>query len=259
MADQNVSRRSLAKGAAWSVPAVALASSAPAMAASQACVYTVQWAPNSTPGAQSMLATSPSTGRVLRVTMTSTQTTMVGSPSNMTVGTAIHQFATCSSAGTAFPTATGTGFSAIGLVLQQVGQRNNGCSASGLFTPSQTVTFSFTDNATGQAVKTAGGTMRITDISSHDPSNYIQKYWDEVRFDKSATSVTGVNLGAAPVPLNTTSGTTFRPSSGTATTVRWWAHDFNFDSFPTQVTYTNYGRTGGQYIQISGITFTAPC
>lgn len=86
-----VSRRTVAKGAAWTAPAVIITQAAPALAASPQCLYTVNMATaNSTPGTQTYTATNPTTGRVLTFTASSTLNGATGTRVNMTNGSVVN-------------------------------------------------------------------------------------------------------------------------------------------------------------------------
>lgn len=247
-----MSRRSLAKGVAWSAPAVVVAGAAPAYAASRECDYTVSFVPNATSGTQTLTATIPS-GSPIQVTATVTSRTGRFSPSNMTVGTNVRSGGSC-------PTFTspGVNFAATGLVLNQGGSGT--CGTNSLTAASQTVSFTFRDSA-GALVTPTSGTMTIMDISSHSTAaagGYWKGYWDEVRFSSTATSVSGST--GAPA-LKATSGTTFYPATkDNPSPSDEWTHTFTFASYPTSLTYTNRNQEKGvQYASITGMTFTAPC
>ncbi|MDO5617777.1 hypothetical protein [Kocuria sp.] len=81
-----ISRRTIAKGAAWAVPAIAVATAAPAYAASPGHCFTQNWSQYSGSASGATYVLRSSSGQTLNMTVTATQTSGVASSRNMTIG-----------------------------------------------------------------------------------------------------------------------------------------------------------------------------
>lgn len=125
---------------------------------------------------------------------------------------------------------------------------------------SQTISFTFTDVATGTAVTPTSGQITVTDISSQirDATGAWRYYQDQLTFNESAT-VGGQSTGAPA--LNATTGTTFYTADTHKPSVSdEWNHTFSFEAFPSTMIYTSRGGYyGNQFIGLTGMEFTASC
>lgn len=275
-ATANVSRRTLAKGAAWSAPAVMIAAAAPASAASrpiQGC-YTLTWTTGGfqtlTSGTQgvdgvrsgtlSPAATSPGTGS-LTGTVTQNRTAGVAlgrdstnryAPSNTVGDFAVGNSAWSVSGGSVWSIARP---STTGLVLAQA--RDAGT------LPSQTVTFSF-----GGLVDTAR--FRIYDLTAQDSTQNSQRannYYDTFVFSGGTATWTASGTTTRPglttgQPLKRTGDarSNVDPSRNADVTIS----GINSDTFSFTY-YNELNNTGGsargdnnQFIVIGDVTVCGP-
>ncbi len=250
------SRRTVAKGAAWTLPVVFAAAPAAQAAASGKCTYSVVWVANSTSGTQVLQATSPTTSTVLNVTFSSVITTGLALPLNMTVGTrGPYPSSTTSCKGSTLTYAVAPANS---LVLAQTGF-TSACTIGTAVVPSQDVTIKVTTQA-AVAVTTSNATLVVSDVSSSTATDRAwYTYWDKLVFSSSA--VTSGSSTPSGHPLNATSGTTFYNNSSNDPSATLWSHSFVFaGGVPSTLTYTQHNSVkGDQAIAISGLSFDAAC
>ena len=123
-ASGQVSRRTLAKGATWSMPAIALATAAPPVCASAPlCQFRTEFTANATSGTKSLATTriSGSGTSTYTVEFSSSMTSGFSSPYNMTIGNTAY-YGNSTGTGCTNQIAGGTmQFGTIGLVLNQYG------------------------------------------------------------------------------------------------------------------------------------------
>ena len=266
---ESISRRTLAKGVAWSVPAVALASAAPSYAASgPQCTAPVTLTPNPVSGTQVLTTSSQGGNCAVKITI-SNQVSGCVTSYNMTIGQTAANMAARGSCSYDDYNMHWTG-----LILQNTSCH---CATGGsLFNryaytndavaSSQTLTFSFTNATTGAPVPVTDFRMTIADISSvlnmsYDDIRYRGNYWDQVGFNIApSTIIPSVN------DAGTGTGTyadAFRRSGGNLDSYTAYQDVFVFDNIQSgslSMQYTNGdGRKGLQAINVSGLSMNVPC
>ena len=289
-------RRAVLASAAWATPVIAMtaaaplaSASAPAVSAAGSCRSTVSYAaaPSDSLRAFSdplMLTALSATGarstvRVLSSTTVDTETRgRSGSPDGRTAGFNMltQDGATAAAwAGLSFSDRGSEvilhGFAPMGTLM--LNQRGYGIisnrdavltytTASGAVFPVngsgidvQTLTFEFLD-AQGVPFDPVDLQLTIHDITSHDDSAWVARFWDTVGFSTAPTSITatgpnsqGVGAGTTADPYRRASGEDDTPNGllttdGSAGT---FADRFTFASFPSgsTLTYSQHDRRRG--------------
>lgn len=275
---RGVSRRTVVKGAAWSVPVIAAAVAAPAAAASgiecEPVVLTIS--PNAQEtGTNSLTLTQVVNGHTYAVTLSSAlgDTTVTGQRWPYAPGTAVENF-NLSTAGYGWAGGDQADGSADGIfadflpagsgaiVLNQRTMTDPEPEGEGALdgVDLQTITFTFTRN--GTPFNPTALSFEVFDITSASGTSWRSQYWDAVGFSvppSSAQLVMGPPGYATGVGAGTFSDPYRREGFNQQTSPLSNTIDrFTFASFPSgsQMQYSNWwaGR-GWHYIAISGITF----
>jgi len=279
-ASPGLSRRTLMKGAAWGVPAVAVAVATPVAAAS--CIpvsIVIDPGQTTAPDDQTLVLTGTDTsGTVYTITVTSTHettTTTIGQsrPGDSPIPYTSYNLNTAGNGwngGIAddgsqdypFPEfAPGAGVGAI--VLNQRGAVDPEPTGTiPLGADLQTLTFTF--EAGGASIDPTNLVMDVFDITSGKAEEgWRQNYWDAVGFSVTPSSIAymgtaaygqGDGAGTLADPYRRTDQEQPTDPDGTVT------DRFVFASFPSgsQLQYTNYNDLHGwHFISISGIRFDA--
>lgn len=267
------SRRTVTKGLAWTVPAVAVTAPARAHAVSGACSFIANFSVDDS--APVLLATSPDTARQIRIDLS----TLAGPCTTLTAqnlgrggsGTQQNWNDPCA-------TQDFSGFGPAGAVVLNQVSTKDGCDRSTACGPevhdAQDVTFTFSDVATGAPVAGIGDVrLEVFDITSvaefqgsSDWSSPTAPYWagryyDAVGFDVTPTSIIpsaydpGAGTGSLSDPFHRT-GSKMPSESG-----RIWQDSFLWSALPGSslvLRYTNLFY-GYHFVSVSGLSFTAPC
>lgn len=288
------SRRTVVKGVAWAVPAVTLATRIPAFAASGLCTFTTPayTSSNTSGGKQVSSLTATNGTSTVTISVATSGTNITYTPSipsgsanyNMTLGQNVWAGNYRCTWGAASLNPIQDSY---GLILNQAASYTatacstghwikNGASSSTPATPSQTLTFTFTD-AQGKTINPTNVSIAVEDITAVTTnSNALGNYYDAVYFSSAAGSSMPAQISypsgsASSSNKLTGSGTSADPyrrsdpanaaSDQYANNKQYWHDVFTFSSFPSgsHMTYTDYGYGGWQYIAITGITFSAPC
>lgn len=274
---RGVSRRTVVKGAAWSVPVIAAAVAAPAAAASgiecEPLVLTIPPTAQEV-GTTSLTLTQVANGDTYAITISSTlgADTVTGQSTPNQPGTPIEDFNLSTAgygwAGGPWPDGSADGIFADftpggsgAIVINQRSMTDPEPEGTGAFgVDVQTLTFTFTRN--GVPFDPTALSFEVFDITSAVGTSWRNHYWDTVGFSIPPGSVQlvmappgygpGVGAGTFADPYRRVSGNqqTF-PVSPTI-------DRFTFASFPSgsQMQYSNWEFRGGwHYIAISGLTF----
>ena len=254
-----VSRRSVVRGMAWSVPVLALATAAPAQALSGCTTFTTSLTSSSAVQNPMMLAASDGTSslsvRVSSVLGANTTVSQNGQTFNMTRSGSGWRggFAGDGSRDSVF-----SNFGPAGAII--LNQRSTASSSNlPLGSPTQTLTFTVLDGATPLAVQNLRLTVFDISSASGQAGGWRGVYWDAVGFGITPTDISsaaGKDQGAGTGSI----GDPFRRSSGSlATGTGPYSDTFTFASVPSsglQMRYSSYqSRSGWQFISIAGITF----
>ncbi|XAS77658.1 hypothetical protein V3G39_06350 [Dermatophilaceae bacterium Sec6.4] len=288
-----LSRRTIAKGAAWSLPVIAVGSTVPAFAASGCQSEKIIVDPNSGTnsavydangvriGQQFFLNAKDSKGQTTYYRITAvtagTSDTVFMNPSgqgpqttqmsyNMMLGNSGINGAPAND-GSNDRIFTGFGPGGNTLVMNQRGRQSGSGQSPSYASPSQTMTLTFENSSTSSgpwsSFKPGTAAIKVFDISSVDDA-LRDSYWDGVSFSVPATGVvsTGLSVGS-PLAGSGTASDPYRRQSGRAATQgngSYFTDEFQFNNgFPSgsTLTYSSYNSRGGwQFISILTVSFT---
>jgi hypothetical protein len=255
--DRLISRRTLARGVAWSTPAIVTATTVPALATSKRCEPLVAelTASPTVENPVTFTARAPQ-GRAYTIEVASTKDnasteyTQDGRTFNMT-----RSRSGWNGGGSADGSRDRVfeDFTPVGALV--LNQRSTAISDG---RPSQTLTFTFLDPA-GAVFEPYQVAVEVIDISSAFSHTWRSLYWDQVGFSVTPSSISstrspGVGEGSLARP--------FRRAGNSETTARGFEYrdTFSFDSVPGgtfSMQYSNYLYKGWQFIAISSISFAA--
>lgn len=280
---RTVSRRTLARGAAWSLPIVASAAVVPAYALSPGC-FLQTWAAtiSGAPGSRNMTTTVTKiigTAETLTVTVSQSRSAGVGSyydpVNNLTlketapqaksttdfVGATVGQQVAATSLGAAPKASQGNAYTIPGGSTSSVLTLNQGTDQA--TTPAvETLTWTFTDS-TGKAVTPKNVSFNVYDVTQvSGASPESQNYTDQVTFSGATMTVTSqTGPTKATVGANSLTGTVPSASSGSYATVSLTGFTNNGFSLtyrnsgtPSQTSASAPVPRNSQYIGLSDLT-----
>ncbi|GAA2899067.1 hypothetical protein [Microbacterium esteraromaticum] len=254
-----VSRRTVVRGFAWSVPILAAAAAAPAWAVSGCRTFTTSFTTSSTVQNPTRLPATDGT-RNLTVELTAvsganTTVTQNGQTFNMT------RSASGWNGGWSDDSAGDWVFTDFGpagsIVLNQ--RSTTDASNQPIGSPTQTVTLTFLDGSTPVSVSNLR--IDVYDITSANTPRWRDSYWDAVGFNIAPSSILpapgkdqGLGAGTIADPFR-------RSTAGLSTGTGPYQDRFTFTTVPSsglQLRYTSHQqKSGWQFISIAGITFDA--
>lgn len=193
-----ISRRTLAKGAAWSTPVILASASIPAYAASSLICQTLSW-PTSASSTSKTLTNGSYTVTVTQSRTAGANSLYNGTSSDMVAAAAGSQVGT----GTANTGTEGNGYT-VGSTTSSVltlNQRTNGTRAAA----AQTLTFTITDSS-GKAVTPKSISFNIYDVTGSSGGTNANSYGDVVTLSNATWQLSNF-LGYAESDYTTVSST----------------------------------------------------